>query len=68
MLNNQALGVGRKIKVTKFKKFKAVIRSIMAWFWLRRAANDAKRKYREDKLKDLDDAIRLYTDVTKGWL
>ena len=27
-----------------------------------------KYKERQDKLTDLDQAIKLYTDVTKGWL
>ncbi len=66
MLNNQMNG--RRIRVTKFGKFRAVARSIRAFLWLRKVALFAKVKLRNDKLKDLDDAIMLYTDVTKGWL
>jgi hypothetical protein len=48
MLNNQT--GGRRIRVTKFGKFRAVARSIWAWLWLRKAAILAKKKMRDDKL------------------
>jgi hypothetical protein len=67
MLNNQAAGKGR-VKVTKFGKFRGIARGLWALLWLRKVAIQAKKKIREEKLKDLDDAIKLYTDVTKGWL
>ena len=36
--------------------------------WLLKESARAKIRLRTDKLKDLDDAIKLYTDITKGWL
>lgn len=58
------------VRVRKGTKryLKVVIRSIMAIFKLLKDSIKSKLARRDAKLRDLDDAMKLYYDVCKGWL
>ena len=57
-----------KVKKGSKKYFKAVARVVMVWRRLYKDVIIAKLKERQEKIADLDEAIKLYTDITKGWL
>ena len=48
--------------------FKAIAKVIIAVLRLRREVVKNKLKERSNKLIDMDDALKLYNDVAKGWL
>ena len=48
--------------------FRAVVRTIINTLRLFRESIKNKMKLREQTVKDLDDAIKLYNDVARGWL
>jgi len=45
-----------------------IVRTIINTLRLYRESIRNKLKLREQTVKDMDDAIKLYNDVAKGWL
>ncbi|CDW85260.1 UNKNOWN [Stylonychia lemnae] len=48
--------------------FRAIVRTIINTLRLYRESIKNKLRLREQTVKDMDDAIKLYNDVAKGWL
>lgn len=61
---------GKFIKVRKGSKkyLKTVVLSIMTILRLYKESVNNKLRQRQDKLRDLEDALLMYMDIAKGWV
>ncbi len=57
-----------KVRKGSSSYLRAIVRVVMVWRRVYKEVVIAKLKERQEKIADLDEAIKLYTDVTKGWL
>ena len=66
-----ASGQGRsKIKVKKGSKryLKTIVTAVMAWMRTKRDIEKEKMDKRNIVVADLEEGLKLYTEIAKGWL
>lgn len=68
MLERESRNSRYKVKKGSMRYLRVIVRCIVTLLGLLKDSIKSKLRKREEKLKDLNDAIALYNDVAKGWL